>query len=110
MKVKIAIQGQFMNLLNHPDVIALAKSMNIDRLAALNMKIKDEAWLNEGNNRSMITMVSTRIPVQGMNSMDFMEIAEFLPQDAGGIIIMPESIVGKSGSDFDIDAAIAALG
>lgn len=103
MKVKIAIQGQFMNLLNHPDVITLAKSMNIDRLAALNMKIKDEAWLNEGNNRSMITMVSTRIPVQGMNSMDFMEIAEFLPQDAGGIIIMPESIVGKSGSDFDID-------
>ena len=38
-----------------------------------------------------------------MNSMDFMEVAEFLPQNAGGIIIMPESIVGKSGSDFDID-------
>jgi exodeoxyribonuclease-5 len=54
-------------------------------------------------NRSFITMVAARIPVQGLNSMEFMEVYEFLPEEAGNIVILPAEIVAKSGGDFDID-------
>jgi predicted NAD-dependent protein-ADP-ribosyltransferase YbiA (DUF1768 family) len=54
-------------------------------------------------NRSFVTMVAARIPVQGLNSMEFMEIFEFLPEEAGNIVILPAEIVAKSGGDFDID-------
>jgi hypothetical protein len=48
-------------------------------------------------------MVGVRIPVQGLNSMEFMEVYHFLPAEAGNIIIPPAEIVAKSGADFDID-------
>jgi hypothetical protein len=35
--------------------------------------------------------------------MEFMEVYEFLPAQAGNIIIPPAEIVAKSGGDFDID-------
>jgi len=54
-------------------------------------------------NRLFITMVAARIPVQGLNSMEFMEVFEFLPEEAGNIVILPAEIVAKSGGDFDID-------
>lgn len=54
-------------------------------------------------NRSFVTMVAARIPVQGLNSMEFMEVFEFLPEEAGNIVILPAEIVAKSGGDFDID-------
>jgi exodeoxyribonuclease-5 len=54
-------------------------------------------------NRSFVTMVAARIPVQGLNSMEFMEVYEFLPEEAGNIVILPAEIVAKSGGDFDID-------
>ena len=50
-----------------------------------------------------LTMVGVRIPVQGLNSMEFMEIYEFLPPAAGNIVVVPAEIVAKSGGDFDID-------
>jgi len=103
MKVKIAIQGDFKKLLKHPDVTKRAKEKKITTLQALNELIRDEAWLNKGENRQMITMSGVRIPVQGINSMEFAEVFEFLPENAGNIIILPTEIVGKSGSDFDID-------
>jgi hypothetical protein len=103
MKVKIAIQGDFKKLLKHPDVIKLAKEKKITTLQALNELIRDEAWLNEGENRQMVTISGVRIPVQGLNSMEFAEVYEFLPENAGNMIILPTEIVGKSGSDFDID-------
>jgi hypothetical protein len=103
MKVKVALQGQFKKLLNLKEVAELSESEGISKTDALNRLIKDEAWLSEGNNRKMITMMGVRIPVQGLNSMEFMEVYEFLPEEAGNIIIPPAEIVAKSGSDFDID-------
>jgi len=103
MKVKIAIQGQFEKLLNLDDVKNYAYDNSVDRLTALNHLIKDNDWLNRDNNRRAVTMVGVRIPVQGLNSMEFMEVYEFLPKAAGNIIVPPAEIVAKSGSDFDID-------
>jgi len=99
MKVKIAIKGDYYKLLNlkHND------GKKIGTRERLNEMIKDDKWLDKGDNRKMITMVGVRIPVQGLNSMEFMEIYEFLPEEAGSVIIPPAEIVAKSGSDFDID-------
>lgn len=99
MKVKVALQGDFEYLLEATD----KTGERIGTLEKLNELIKDEEWLNMGRNREMITMVGVRIPVQGLNSMEFMEVYEFLPKEAGNIIVPPAEIVAKSGSDFDID-------
>jgi hypothetical protein len=111
MKVAIAMQGDFQNLfkLKHPDkkLIEVKNddgSVNFDAsLARLNEAIKDDEWLDTGNNRKSVTMTSVRIPVQGLNSMEFMEVHHFLHPSAGNIIIPPSEIVAKSGSDFDVD-------
>ena len=99
MKVKIALQGDFERLLDAVDL----EGKRIRTIERLNELIKDEKWLDTGRNRDMITMVGVRIPVQGLNSMEFMEVYEFLPKEAGNIIVPPAEIVAKSGSDFDID-------
>jgi hypothetical protein len=101
MKVMIALQGDFKNLLKLKD----KTGKEIKTLDRLNELIKDDEWLdyNNGANRKAITMVGVRIPVQGLNSMEFMEVYEFLPEEAGNLIIPPPEIVAKSGADFDID-------
>ncbi len=99
MKVKVALHGNFSKLLKLKD----NQGNTIGTRERLNELLKDETWLNSGDNRRMITMIGTRIPIQGLNSMEFMEVHEFLPQEAGNIIIPPAEIVAKSGSDFDID-------
>jgi exodeoxyribonuclease-5 len=101
MEVKISIQGHFKKLLSLPEVTRKAKAENISKLDALNSIIRDEKWLSK--NRDMITMVGVRIPVQGLNSMEVMHVAEFLPEEAGNMIIPATEIVAKSGADFDID-------
>jgi hypothetical protein len=100
MKVAIALQGDYNNLLNLE-----YKGNVIGDLDTLNLAIKDDEWLdaNDGANRKAITMVAVRIPVQGLNSMEFMEVYHFLPPQAGNVIIPPTEIVAKSGADFDID-------
>lgn len=97
MGVKVALIGGFEKLLNktHPD------GKMISTIERLNELLKDEKWMNK--NREHVTMVGYRIPTQGINSIEFMEVAEFLPTIAGNIIIPPAEIVAKSGSDFDID-------
>lgn len=99
MKVKIALQGDSRNLLNlmHND------GSPISTRERLNEMLKSEEWLDRGANRRAVTMVGVRIPVQGLNSMEFMEVYEFLPEEAGNIIVPPSEIVAKSGADFDID-------
>jgi hypothetical protein len=99
MKVKVAMQGQFKKLLNLRD----KEGNRIGTVDKLNTLLQDEEWLNTADHRRMITMVGVRIPVQGLNSMEFMEVYEFLPEEAGNIIVPPAEIVAKSGSDFDID-------
>ena len=101
MKVKIALQGDFKKLLYHPSVIERAKQKDISAIEALNQLIKEESWLKE--NSQLITISGVRIPVQGLNSMEFMEVYEFLPEESGNMIVLPREIVAKTGGDFDID-------
>lgn len=102
-KVKIAMQGDFKKLLEIKEVFAKAKELGVSKLEALNSLLKDEEWLNAGDNRAMISMVGARIPTQGPNSADFTEVYEFLPEIAGNIIIAPSEVTSKGGSDFDYD-------
>lgn len=99
MKVKVAMKGDYYKLLNLKD----KEGNKIGTIERLNDLLKDDEWLDIADNRKMVTLVGVRIPVQGFNSMEFMEIYEFLPEEAGNIIIPPSEIVAKSGSDFDID-------
>jgi hypothetical protein len=99
MKVAVALQGDFANLLklNHLD------GEVIGTRERLNEMIKDDKWMDLDNNRKAVTISAVRIPVQGLNSMEFMEIYDFLDPAAGNIIIPPSEIVAKSGADFDVD-------
>lgn len=114
-KVKVALQGDFVKLLDLNDVKQLAENEQVIKeakekggsytpeLVALNRLIKDEKWLDKNNIRELISITGVRIPVQGHNSMEFMEVYEFLPKEAGPIIIVSPALVGKSGGDFDWD-------
>ena len=97
MKVKIAFSDRWKPLLKlkHPD------GKTIDTVERLNEAIKDDKWLKE--NYKKITLVAVRIPVQGLNSQEFMEVYEFLPPSAGQVIVVSPYLVSKSGGDFDID-------
>lgn len=99
MEVKLALQGNFEYLLNlkHMD------NKRVDTLERLNQVIQNPEWVSNEDNLKLITMVAVRIPVQGLNSMEFMQVKEFLPKEAGNVIVPPSEIVAKSGSDFDID-------
>jgi predicted NAD-dependent protein-ADP-ribosyltransferase YbiA (DUF1768 family) len=44
-----------------------------------------------------------RIPTQNMNSIDAFVIKKFLPEEFGDNVVVPSALVGKVGSDFDID-------
>ena len=113
MKIMISMQGDYVKLFNLEyskgetiGVYLEDGTLDMDAsLARLNEKIKDDAWLDADNeaNRKAITLVGPRIPVQGLNSMEFAEVYHFLPPQAGNIIIPPAEIVAKSGADFDID-------
>ena len=107
MKVKIALSGDYLNLFNlmHSDGKKIGTGDIESSRIRLNEMLKDEKWLdgNNGENRKVITLTGTRIPVQGMNSMEFMEVYEFLPSRAGSVLIPASEIVAKSGSDFDVD-------
>lgn len=121
-QVKIAMQNSFENLYNLNDnqgnKIAqyddveyvdagekrIRKVLNEKRsLAKLNSLINDAEWLSKDNNEKKLRLTGVRIPVQGLNSMEYAQIAEFLPREAGTIIILPVEIVAKSGTDFDVD-------
>jgi len=51
----------------------------------------------------LFTMYGMRIPNQGPNSTGNLEIAGFLPEVMGDIIIAPRDFVTQMGSDFDVD-------
>ena len=97
MEVKIALQGRFKELLklNHND------GKEIGTLERLNEMIKKPSF--NILYKEMLQMIAVRIPVQGHNSMEFMQVAEFLPEESGISIVLPYEITTKSGGDFDID-------
>lgn len=51
----------------------------------------------------LLNSIGFRIPTQAMNSMENIIIKGFTPANNGDMIVVPSEIVGKSGSDFDID-------
>ena len=51
----------------------------------------------------LLQLIGFRIPTEGLNSMDFIEVVGFLPKAYGDTVIVPSEIVGKAGSDYDID-------
>lgn len=67
---------------------------NLDKL--------NEAIRNGEIDEKLLTLIGYRIPTQGLNSMDFFKIKEFLPESSGAMIL-PTEIVAKSGGDYDID-------
>jgi predicted NAD-dependent protein-ADP-ribosyltransferase YbiA (DUF1768 family) len=103
MQVKIPLIGDFKNLLNHVD----NDGKKIGTITRLNQLIKDEVWMNK--NREMLTMGGDRIPIQGHNSMEVMEVAEFLDPSGGNMMVLPLEIVAKTGGDFDIDKLICLI-
>ena len=112
-KIMIAMQGSYYNLFNlkHTDNEKLGVYLEdgtIDMDASLNRLnevLKNNTWLDADNgaNRKAVTIVGVRIPVQGLNFVEFAEVFEFLPPQAGNIIISAAELVAKSGGDFDID-------
>jgi hypothetical protein len=105
MKVAIALQGDFLNLLKleHNDGEEIG---DIDRL---NQMIKNEEWLAKDDNRASITLAGVRIPTQTLGFVEAAEVYEFLDPTAGNIIILPSEIVVKNGSDFDVDKLTAFM-
>jgi len=53
--------------------------------------------------KEALQLIGFRIPTEGLNSIDFIEVVGFLPQSAGSNIIVPSEMVAKTGADFDID-------
>lgn len=109
MEVKIALQGDYLKLLKlkHPDkskIEVRGEDGKVDIEASrirLNEAIKNESWKKE--NLHFLQFAGVRIPTQGPNALDACQVAEFLPEYAGGIVILPAEIVAKSGADYDID-------
>lgn len=51
----------------------------------------------------LLRAIGFRIPTQGMNSIDNLVIKGFLRPEEGDTVVVPSELVGKAGSDFDID-------
>ena len=114
MEIKISLQGDFKKLLytEHYDgnqIIVYKKDADgkkqmqyNESLARLNESIKEEVWLSKYGN--LIDIPGVRIPSQGSNAFIATRVAEFLPEFAGPIIIMPSEVVVNTGSDYDVDA------
>ena len=96
-QTKISFNKHFYPLLRLPH----ADGKRIDTRERLNEMLKDPAWVNA--HRQEVTIVAYRFPTEGPNSMEFMEVREFLPEVAGSIMVVPREIVIKVGSDFDHD-------
>lgn len=96
MGVKITLQGDFKNLLN-----LKWNGKIIGDLATLNKAIQDENFKKKHIEK--LTFYGYRIPTNDNNFIDHAEIMEFIPEEAGNIIISPMEQIIKSGSDFDVD-------
>ena len=119
MEVKIALQGDYVKLFNtkHSDGKRISvytkdaagnRQLNYDAsLKRLNESIKEEVWLAKYG--KMIDIPGVRIPSQGSNSFIATRIAEFLPESAGTILIMPSEVVVNTGSDYDVDAMFTLM-
>jgi hypothetical protein len=58
-------------------------------------------WLNA--NEGVLEGLGYRIPTQGQNSTVPITVAQFLPENIGDVIVLPNEFTALTGSDFDID-------
>jgi len=78
------------------------KDLNAILMAArLDENSKEGKWVEK--NKKFLTMVGYRIPTQGLNSIEVMQVVEFLDPSMASTIIVPSEIVVSAGSDFDVD-------
>lgn len=77
------------------------KGSKIYSVKRLNEALLDDEWVKQHSDK--LILIGVRIPTQNFNSMEYFRVREFLPTAAGAVMIVPPSIVTKSGSDFDID-------
>jgi hypothetical protein len=103
MKVAIALQGDFINLLNANDL----QGNKIGTITRLNELIKDDAWLEK--NRLSISLYGPRIPNDALSTIEGAEVWHFLDESYGNAIIVPTEIVAKSGSDYDGDKLFMSM-
>lgn len=87
MEVKIPLTGEYASLLEQYKTIE-----------GVNQALRD-GKIDE----KLITLIGYRIPTQGLNSIEFMKIQEFIAPESGNLIVLPTEIVAKSGGDYDID-------
>ena len=52
--------------------------------------------------KSLFKLIGFRIPTETLASIEFIEVVGFLPEGHTSVVV-PSEIVGKSGSDYDID-------
>ena len=67
-------------------------------LIGLNPNINDTQLFD----KNLFQLVGFRIPTETTASIEFIEVVGFLPEGYTSVVV-PSEIVGKSGSDFDID-------
>lgn len=123
-KIKITFCDEFLFLADNSKVIERAKSFyGIDEKTnqpipigikdkdgnvlisnlcmVVNSLLKDNSF--DDSEMDMFKCIGVRIPTQGYNFMDFMQISEFIDPALGPTIILPKEMVEKNGSDYDID-------
>lgn len=113
--VKLGLRGQWIKLLKFKDEdgnqIETRERLN-ELLRGIKEKLKLAAINNtqfsewELNFMKATTMTGVRIPTQGMNSMEVFQVEEFYDSLVGGMLVVPEEITTKAGSDFDIDKLV----
>ena len=59
--------------------------------------------------KNLLQSFGFRIPTQGLNSMAYLEIVGFLPEETGDLLIAPPEFTKQMGSDFDIDKLYSYL-
>lgn len=108
---KVSLMGSYQNLLNLPEVQAEVAKMDpsqvniVSRTRVLNRLLRDQAFRTKYEKE--LTLVTYRIPTQGLNSMDVYTIKEFLPPFQSPQIVLPPEATVKSGTDYDYDKASA---
>jgi len=103
MKVAIALQGDFRNLLNANDL----EGNKIETIERLNQLIKNPKWF--AKNKKSLTLFGPRIPNDAHNTIEAATVWHFLPESFGNTIITPTEIVAKAGSDFDGDKLFMSM-
>lgn len=95
---RISLTKEHSKLLNkiHP-----LDGLKISTIERLNKLLLNKEWVKE--NEKSLTIILDRVPTQGPNSMDFAIVKEFLSPTTGSVVVLPEEIVYKSGTDFDYD-------